>query len=268
MTERVADRPERATPRPEPGPLRTFLVAVAVAAACSVLVTAASVLSAPLRRESRERERRAHLEALVARQPGLRALLPDGAADLEEVVVDLASGAAVRTDLTEPGTAEESGAPLPPGRDLAGIGRRPRLATAYLVRSGPDVALVLLPVHGRGYGGTIRGYVAVSGDANTVAGLSFYEHSETPGVGGEVLADEEFLAAWRGKSVRDASGVVRIGISSGEVDPRSEEAAHLVDAVSGATVTAGGVANLLRFWLGEDGFGPFLVRLAEGRTPR
>mgnify|MGYP001375582761 CR=1 FL=1 len=32
-----------------------------------------------------------------------------------------------------------------------------------------------------------------------------------------------------------------------------------VDGLSGATITSRGVTNLVRFWLGEDGFGPYLA---------
>jgi len=33
-----------------------------------------------------------------------------------------------------------------------------------------------------------------------------------------------------------------------------------VDGLSGATLTSNGVTNLIHFWLGEDGFGPYLAR--------
>ena len=37
-----------------------------------------------------------------------------------------------------------------------------------------------------------------------------------------------------------------------------------VDGLSGATLTARGVTELVQFWLGDDGFGPYLDRLAAG----
>jgi Na+-transporting NADH:ubiquinone oxidoreductase subunit C len=36
---------------------------------------------------------------------------------------------------------------------------------------------------------------------------------------------------------------------------------HEIDGITGATVTSNGVANMLRYWLGDHGFGPFLHRL-------
>ena len=43
------------------------------------------------------------------------------------------------------------------------------------------------------------------------------------------------------------------------------EAAYLADALTGATWTARGVTNLLRFWLGDHGFGPFLSNIRNRR---
>ncbi|MFT6274923.1 MAG: Na+-transporting NADH:ubiquinone oxidoreductase subunit C, partial [Halioglobus sp.] len=37
-----------------------------------------------------------------------------------------------------------------------------------------------------------------------------------------------------------------------------------IDGLSGATLTSRGVTNLIAFWLGEDGFQPFLSNLKSG----
>ena len=261
-------------PERDERPLRTLLVALVVCAVCSVLVSTSAALLRPLQRANRERERQAKVVELIERQPGLKAMLDaaeDG--DVREVVVELASGdVADWADPAEVAAARAddpaSSAAIPADRDLAGIGRRPLLSTAYVVRESGRLALVLLPVYGRGYDSTIRGYVALDEDANTVRGVTFYEHGETPGVGGEVLGDEEWLGAWIGRRVRDADGRLRIGTSLRELGPDDPDAAFQVDVVSGATKTSGGVGNLLRFWLGDDGFGPFLQRLAAGEVPR
>lgn len=261
--------------RHDPGPARTLFVAGLVCLACSLLVSTTAALLAPRHRANRERERREHVRALIARQPGLAAVVSGvEEADVQECVVELATGApAPWIDAAEldPASALRdplASLPLSPEADLLGLGRVPVYAKIYLVRDAHDIALVLLPVHGPGYGGAMRGYVALGPDANTVVGLSFYEHAETPGVGGALLEDEDWLGEWRGKRVRDGSGIVRIGTAPGEVDPRSPDAAHRVDAVSGATRTTAGVGDLLGFWLGDAAFGPFLLRVARGEVPR
>ena len=40
--------------------------------------------------------------------------------------------------------------------------------------------------------------------------------------------------------------------------PPADEAPYQVDAVSRASVTPAGVQNMIDFWFGPDGFGPFL----------
>ena len=57
-----------------------------------------------------------------------------------------------------------------------------------------------------------------------------------------------------------------VQVVKGGVDPQSPEAEHQVDALAGATLTSKGVENLLRFWLGENGFGPFIENLRAGEA--
>jgi Na+-transporting NADH:ubiquinone oxidoreductase subunit C len=41
---------------------------------------------------------------------------------------------------------------------------------------------------------------------------------------------------------------------------------YRVDGLAGATITGRGVTEMLRFWLGEQGYGPYLERLRKGET--
>jgi Na+-transporting NADH:ubiquinone oxidoreductase subunit C len=41
---------------------------------------------------------------------------------------------------------------------------------------------------------------------------------------------------------------------------------HEVDGLSGATLTGKGVDNLIKFWLGEQGFAGFLTNLKNGEA--
>jgi Na+-transporting NADH:ubiquinone oxidoreductase subunit C len=102
------------------------------------------------------------------------------------------------------------------------------------------------------------GYLALEGDGRTVKGLTFYQHGETPGLGGEI-DNPSWQAKWVGKEAIAADGDVLLQVVKGE--PRGEGADHQVDGLAGATLTARGVENLVRYWLGQQGFGPFLARL-------
>lgn len=257
--------PDPSATSSEPGPLRTLGVAFAVCIVCSALVTASVVLLRPLREENLRRERQARLGALVAGLPGISELVTEaGGARLELRVVDLASGAyAAEVDpeslLERSGTQETE--PLPPGRDPAGIGRRPRYAVVYLLRREGGIHTVILPVYGQGYLSTIRGYLALADDANTVRGITFTEQEETPGLGAEI-ANPEWQALWAGKRLRDAQGRVRIRVVQ-EPPPAGDP--NAVQGIAGATRTGDGVTELVRFWVGPDGFGPYLERLRAGR---
>lgn len=111
----------------------------------------------------------------------------------------------------------------------------------------------------------LYGFMAVKGDLNTVVGLGFYQHGETPGLGGEV-DNPKWKALWHGKTLFDGNGQLAVQIIKGSVDPTAANAQHQVDGLAGATLTSKGVDNLLHFWLGENGFGPFLMKLQKGEA--
>ncbi len=56
----------------------------------------------------------------------------------------------------------------------------------------------------------------------------------------------------------------KIEVIKGSVDPGSANAEFQVDGLSGATLTSRGVSHTLEFWLGQDGYGPFLETLRGG----
>jgi len=86
-------------------------------------------------------------------------------------------------------------------QDGAKIGRRENFALVYLVESTDgNLDKIILPIHGYGLWSTMYGFIALENDANTVAGLGFYEHGETPGLGGEI-DNPRWKAQWPGKSV-------------------------------------------------------------------
>jgi len=119
---------------------------------------------------------------------------------------------------------------------------------------------MILPIRGYGLWSTLHGFLALSGDLNTVVGLGFHEHAETPGLGGEV-DNVRWREQWKGKQLFDEQGRLAVQIVKGSVDPQSTLVAHQIDGLAGATLTSNGVNNLLHFWLGEQGFGPFLAKL-------
>jgi len=250
---------------------KTLLVTLGVCLVCSLLVSTTAVVLRPFQDAHRERERKQYIMAILETVPGISDLVQGAdVIDLEARVVDLTMGA--YDDSIDPQVYDQrraaqdvaSSTELADDRDLAFIGRRANHATVYTLRRDGRIHLLILPVHGSGYQSTLYGYLALDGDLDTIRALTFYEQGETPGLGAQVT-DPAWLAQWPGKRIRDESGRIRVRVASGTVDPSDPEAVYEVDAISGATMTSESVSDLLRFWLGEDGFGRFLARIAEQR---
>jgi Na+-transporting NADH:ubiquinone oxidoreductase subunit C len=224
---------------PNDNSAKTFGMALLVALVCSLVVSIMAATLKPLQDANR-------LADSVARMLGMLEILGEGVPDTR--LVDLATGAYAGSD---PGTSTL----LPAYRDRAGLGSREDVATVFELRVDGALKLVILPVRGTGYQSTLKGYLALTADLNTVAGLTFYEQDETPGMGARIEEDA-WLTLWPGKQVADNEAVIRIEVVKG-----AGAGVHEVDGISGATRTGSGVTNLLRFWLGPDGYGPYLERL-------
>lgn len=251
---------------PADSPVRAFAIVIAVCVVCSVLVSSAAVVLAPVQKANALRiKQRQILQAagLFDRSTGVEQQF----AQVTPRMVDLATGEYldggdpvdfdVAVQSRQPGTSQ----PVPADADVAKIRRRPDAMPVYLVERDGEVQTVVLPVHGYGLWSTMYGYLALEGDARTVKGITFYQHGETPGLGGEI-DNPAWQSKWTGKQALAEDGRVLLKVVKGE--PRGEGVEHQVDGIAGATLTARGVENLARYWLGEQGFGPYLARLAAG----
>ena len=139
--------------------------------------------------------------------------------------------------------------------------RRPKVMKVYLVKKpGTEKILqVVLPVYGKGLWGTLYGYLALKSDLETIQGLTFYQHKETPGLGGEV-DNPRWKAMWDGRKLYDPSGQPAAMVFKGPA-PKTDE--YAVDGLSGATITSRGVTNLIRYWASDDGYGTFLSKFRK-----
>ncbi|MGF6694065.1 Na+-transporting NADH:ubiquinone oxidoreductase subunit C [Metapseudomonas resinovorans] len=254
--------------------VRTLMVALVVCLVCSVFVAGGAIALKPVQVENRELDKQRSILSIA----GLAQ--PDMSADdvkklyaerITAKVVDLASGdfsdeiQAAGFDPLKAAKDPQLSDALPAGQDIASIKRRERYSTVYLVEQGGQLQTLILPVRGYGLWSTLYGFLALKGDLNTVVGLGFYQHGETPGLGGEV-DNPKWKALWNGKSLFDEQGQLAIQIIKGSVDAQSPKASHQVDGLAGATLTSKGVNNLLHFWLGKNGFGPFLAKLNNGEA--
>lgn len=193
---------------------------------------------------------------------------------VEEILIDLDTGDPVDTDEIDPRTYDSRKAAKDPKMNksvepptaLGGIKEREKYAFVYSVKNeSGEVQEIVLPVYGKGLWSTMYGYIALGVDGDTVKGISFYEHGETPGLGGEIES-EKFKSEWPGKQLFNEEGEIAIALVKPGV-VKSE--LHGIDALSGATITSDGVEELIHYWAGPDGFGPYLEKLkgnSEGET--
>lgn len=257
---------KRGTPR------QALLTVLLVVVVCATLVSAAVVLLRPVQADNRLLRQATVVLGLVdAAAHGSRIDRNDALQQfraLDARVVDLDSG---RFDpgldpydrlLRADREALQGATEIPAEEDWAGIGYRGRHAVVYLAWSSAEHYRLVLPVHGAGMWSTIRGYVMLEEDLNTIAGAVFHEQAETPGLG-DRIASAEWLEKWRGRKIYDEAGEVQFAVASGRVAPGSAAALYEVDALTGATVTADAVTHMMRFWFGPWGFQDFLAHLRE-----
>ncbi len=256
---------------------KTFLVAFLLCVVCSVLVSSAAVFLRPTQAVNKALDKKKNI--LMA-----AGLLEEGR-DVDELfkniearVVDMATGEYVEgadlqtaLGIDSPEVYDQRRAAkdpamsvaVAPEKDLGSIKRKANYASVYLVRSGDRIKKVILPVHGLGLWSTLYGFISLDArDLTTIKGLVYYEHGETPGLGGEV-DNPAWKSLWNGKQAFDEKGAVRIEVIKGKADPSRPEGKYQVDGLSGATITSRGVRDMLRYWLSEEGFGAYLARLKE-----
>lgn len=237
--------------RPNDDRVKIFGVALLVAFFSAVIVSTTAVTLKPLQDAQLEAERAARMAQMLDTLPGMRDVMQEAGVDtLETRIVDLATGE-FATDASDETTA------IPPNIDVAGLRQRPDFAPVHLLESNGALLLIVLPVSGAGYQSTIRAMLALQPDLTTIAALTITEQGETPGLGTRI-EDADWQALWPGKLVADEDGKIVISVVRG-----AATGPHEIDAISGATVTSNSVANMLRYWLGEHGYGPFLARLAQ-----
>jgi len=108
----------------------------------------------------------------------------------------------------------------------------------YLIHTDQQVQGYIVPITTRGLWGKIYGYLAFEQDGQTVAGFSVYNHSETPGLGGEIESNW-FQDNFKGKKIlNDHNQFVSVGIAKGRAENLPEQLQdHYVDGISGATLT-------------------------------
>ena len=243
---------------------KTIFVAVAVCLVASMIVSAAAVALRPLQEVNKLKDKQTNILQVVGLyQPGTDVAQAFGA--FEPHVLELASG--TFTDKFDPATFDDLAAADDPATsvaltdDPASIGRQSKFVTVYILRQQDgSIDKVVLPIHGYGLWSTLYGFIALEENGNDIYGLQFYQHAETPGLGGEV-DNPRWKKLWSGKKLADEDGNLQISVAK-KVSAAGSD--YHIDALAGASLTSVGINNLVRFWMGEAGYQPFLSNLKAG----
>lgn len=247
-----------------------LLFAAMVCGVCSVFVAGSAVVLEPRQIANATLDRQKQVLTVAGlMEPGEKLSAAEAdqlfASNIDPEVVDLKTGVVVegvdaatfdqRKLAADPKTS--SLAPDNPAK----VRRLPDHGMVYRVMRRGKFESVIVPISGQGLWSTLYGYIALGPDGQTIQGITFYEHGETPGLGGEV-DNPAWKALWVGRKAFDARWRPQIWVKKGKAgSPEADP--YNVDGLSGATITSRGVGNLVRFWLGENGFGPYLASVRQ-----
>lgn len=252
---------------------KTLIVVISLCLVCAIVVSTAAVQLRPTQQINKKLDSQVNILRSVG--------LVEGSAPAAKIaelfgkhidtrLVNLGSGEFVETCGSENADPEafdyrkelKAGKTLASSDDVASIRRISECAPVYLTYDeNRELKAIVLPVHGYGLWSTMHAFLALETDGNTIIGLNYYEQGETPGLGGEI-ENPRWKAQFVGKQLTNEAGELALTIlKPGNADP---ESAYQVDGLSGATLTANGVQHTFTFWIGENGFGPFLTKVRQG----
>lgn len=244
---------------------KTLTVAFILCLVCAVIVSVSAVALKPLQNANQEDFRRSNIlvaAGLINANEATKERIAEEFAKIQVKVVDLRTGEFTQDVSVE--TYDQLQAAKDPALSFEldqvalGVKRLENYGLVYLVGDEANPDRIIIPVRGPGLWSTLHGFLALEGDGNTIAGMGFYDHAETPGLGGEV-DNPNWKAQWPGKKVYGEDTMQPLlGLS------KSPDGVHEVDTLSGASLTARGVTNLLQFWVSEQAYGSFLAKFRQG----
>jgi Na+-transporting NADH:ubiquinone oxidoreductase subunit C len=224
----------------------TIGFATIVCVVCSLMLSGVSGALRDRQEENRVLDRQKNILVAVGYDAAeIKKMARDAVAktysdNVEELVVD-ASGKVVEG--VKPAAL--------PGRVASGEEVGAQGLALYRRRDPANPTLTLAfayPVAGKGLWSTLLGYLAVKPDGSEIVGLTFYKHGETPGLGAEI--DQPwFRQNFVGKQLYQDGSLVGVNVEKGAAADKpifKTNAAHMVDGISGATLTGNGVAKMMK----------------------
>ena len=199
---------------------KTIFVAVALCLVCSLFVSLFAVSLHDIRKENKRLDKVKNI--LIAGG------LYDPSVDVQSVyenkvvplLIELDTGQILNNeeypdgidvdtyDLKKMASDPTFGRSVDSAKDIANIRNRPKYIFVYKVMENDKLQRIILPIYGYGLWSTLYGFVSLGNDLQSIQGITFYEHGETPGLGGEV-DNAKWKGLWPGKQAFDDDGQCR-----------------------------------------------------------
>ena len=249
----------------------TIGFAVAVCLVCSVFVCVSAVALKDRQQSNKELDQQKNvLKAAGLIKPGDdvdKAAIALMYKSITPLVVEMKTGL-VKSDI-DPAQVNmreditDSAKSFIPASNDAKVLRVPLNGIVYRFVENGKTKMLILPVSGKGLWSTLYGFLALDIDTSTIKGVSFYEHGETPGLGGEI-ENPSWTALWKGRKIFNERFEPVFKVKKGAAGSVDDDPFQ-VDGLSGATLTGKGVTALIDFWTGKEGYGPFLENFRKER---
>lgn len=229
-----------------------FFFAAVVTISCSILLAAA----ANLLKERQQENIALDIQKNILASAGL------GSAEMERAEILKLYNEYIRSKVINTSGKEVSDKKveqIDPKKDVD-------LLPFYYAEDNGEVLAYIVPISGKGLWSTIYGYLALEKDLNTVKGITFYQHGETPGLGGEIEKDW-FKDNFKGKKIISSNGeLVSVNVVKGKVEGRipADQVDHFVDGISGSTLTGNGLNQFLKQDL--EIYEPYFKTIREEKT--
>ena len=216
-----------------------------------LLLSGASQVLGPMQRKAEELDTKKQILGAVLDGAELKAMKPEEVLTFYETrisskVVDIEGKEVTQNPDGSPMVAEK-----------VNVGKNYKMAPesrlypifVFHAEGNPDAAeSYILPVYGAGLWDEIWGYVGLQTDLSTIEGVTFSHKGETPGLGARITSPD-VQQRYKGKEIFDESGNLQsVSMQKGEGKDYSGDT-HKVDGMSGATITANGVNNMLKNYL-------------------
>ena len=248
--------------------VKTIGVAFAVCLICSLVVSASAVSLRDLQKENKLNDKRIKiLQVADIYDPNIS--IAERFSELESKFIDFNTGLMMDEynnfsidDYDQIVVTKDPNlsSKVPTSEDIAIIKNRENVGKIYILRDEiGTIDKLILPIRGYGLWGTLYGYISIEDDFNTVSGIEFYDHKETPGLGAEV-DNPKWKAQWKGKKIYK-DNKVNLAVIKGKVEVGDSESSYKIDGLSGATSTSRGVTNMVAYWFGESGYSSLLREL-------